>query len=133
VCEELGIGFVPWGPTARGLLTDKYNDFSALDYRRAEIPYFREAALQTNQDLLAIVRDWAERKEATPVQIVLAWIIAQKPWIVPIPGTTNPDHSLENIGARNVHFTQAELAEIRSSIERVTVAGVRSPEQTLRD
>jgi aryl-alcohol dehydrogenase-like predicted oxidoreductase len=133
VCEELGIGFVPWGPTARGLLTDKYNNFSELDYRRAAIPYFQEQALEANQALLAIVRDWAERKEATPVQVALAWIIAQKPWIVPIPGTTNPDHSLENIGARGVHFTQAELVEIRNSIEGVAVRGVRTPDQTLRD
>ncbi|MDR3343295.1 MAG: aldo/keto reductase [Treponema sp.] len=133
VCEELGIGFVPWGPTARGLLTDKYNDFSQLDYRRAAISYFQKEALEANQALLAIIRDWAERKEATPVQVALSWIIAQKPWIVPIPGTTNPDHAIENIGAKNVHFTQAELAEIRNSIEKVTVMGVRTPDQTLAD
>jgi aryl-alcohol dehydrogenase-like predicted oxidoreductase len=132
-CEELGIGFVPWGATHRGYLTGVFNEntrFSAPD-RRASVPTFTPEALRTNAPLLAIVRDWARRKNVTPVQFSLAWLLAQKPWIVPIPGTTQLSHLEENLGADGVRLTPAELQEIRSEISKITLHGVRSAESAL--
>ena len=134
-CEELGIGFVPWGPTHRGYLSGVYDAntrFTSPD-RRASVPTFTPAALQVNAPLLAIVRDWARRKGVTPVQFSLGWLLAQRPWIVPIPGTTKPNHLEENLGAVNVKLTPAELGEISSAISRVPLQGVRAPESALRD
>lgn len=129
-CEELGIGFVPWGPTARGFLTDRFNEFSrfAQEDRRASVPYFAPEALKANMPSLALVREWALRKDVTPVQFSLGWLLAQKPFIVPIPGTTNPYHLKENLGAADVKFTSDELKEIRASLAEIELQGVRSPE-----
>lgn len=135
VCAELGIGFVPWGPTARGYLTGRYSDPAAIgsDFRRGQIGYFTNAALKQNAALLAVVTEWAERKNATPVQIALGWLMAQSPSIVPIPGTTNLSHLRENLGAEQVKFTAEELASMRASITPIQLAGVRSPDSVLRD
>jgi aryl-alcohol dehydrogenase-like predicted oxidoreductase len=126
-CEELGIGFVPWAPTFRGFLAGKYDTtatFAAND-NRARVPGISPEGLKANQPLLAFVRDWARRKNITPVQFSLGWLMAQKPFIVPIPGTTNPDHLIENLGARSVTFTAQELAEIRNGLAGITVMGAR--------
>ena len=134
-CEELGIGFVPWGPTHRGYLSgvfDVSTRFAAPD-RRASVPTFTPAALHANAPLLALVRDWARRKGVTPVQLSLAWLLAQKPWIVPIPGTTKLAHLDENLGAANVKFTPAELTEIRTAVSSIALQGVRSPDTASRD
>jgi aryl-alcohol dehydrogenase-like predicted oxidoreductase len=134
-CEELGIGFVPWGPTHRGYLSGVYDAntrFTAPD-RRASVPTFTPAALAANAPLLALVRDWARRKGVTPVQFSLAWLLAQKPWIVPIPGTTTLRHLEENLGAVAVQLTPAELTEIRTAVSRIPLQGVRSPDTALRD
>lgn len=134
-CEELGIGFVPWGPTARGFLTGLYNENTRLDpdNRRASVSYFAPEVIKANMPLVALVRDWANRKGCTPVQFSLAWLMAQKPFIVPIPGTINPKHFIENIGAVEVRLTTAEVAEIRSAISKIPLQGVRSPQSVLKD
>lgn len=134
-CEELGIAFVPWGPTARAFLTDRFNEYSrfAQEDRRASVPLFTPEALKANMPLLALVRQWALRKSVTPAQFSLAWLLAQKPFIVPIPGTTNPHHLNENLGAASVKFTADELKEIRTAISNIKLQGVRTPESALTD
>lgn len=134
-CEELGIGFVPWGPTARALLADRFNEYSrfAPEDRRATVSYFSPEALQANMSLLELVREWAWRKGVTPVQFSMGWLLAQKPFIVPIPGTTNPHHLNENIRAANVKFSDDELGEIRTAVSKIKLQGVRAPETVLRD
>lgn len=134
-CEELGIGFVPWGPVTRGFLTGRFDENSKLDpaYRRASVRYFTAEARKANMPLLEIVQEWAKRKGTTPAQISLAWLQAQKPWIVPIPGTTNPKHLVENLGAEDVKFTPDELAEIRTSISKFKLEGVREPDSVMQD
>jgi aryl-alcohol dehydrogenase-like predicted oxidoreductase len=129
-CEELGIGFVPWGPLNRAFLTGRFNENSTFERsdRRSNVPYFTPDALKANMPVLALVKDWAQRKGVTPAQFALGWLMAQKPWIVPIPGTTNPQHFDENIGAVNIRFNEAELAEIRTALEKIPVQGTRSPE-----
>ena len=134
-CEELGIGFVPWGPVARGFLTGRFDEnstFEASD-RRSQVPLFTPEARKANMPLLALIREWARRKGATPAQIALAWLLAQKPWVVPIPGTTNPQHLAENLGAAAVKFTSDELRQIRTDISKLKVQGVRPPESALKD
>lgn len=132
-CEELGIGFVPWGPVVRGFLTGRYDENSEMDFRRASVPYLTKEARQKNIELLDLVKEWATRKGATPAQISIAWVLAQKPWIVPIPGTTNPMHLSENLGAEAVRFTTAELKEIRDTISSIELVGVREPESVMTD
>ncbi|VTR29366.1 aldo/keto reductase [Sphingobacterium thalpophilum] len=134
-CEELGIGFVPWGPTARGFLTGLYDENSKFDEsnRRGSVSYFAPEVLKFNMPLLTLVRDWAKRKGCTPVQFSLAWLMAQKPFIVPIPGTVNPKHFIENIGAVDVRLTAAEITEIRAAITKIPLQGVRSPQSALSD
>lgn len=134
-CEELGIAFVPWGPTARAFLTDRFNEYSrfAQEDRRASVPFFTPEALKANMPMLALVREWALRKGVTPVQFSLAWLLAQKPFIVPIPGTTNPHHLNENLGAVAVKFSPDELREIRAAVAKIKVQGARSPESALSD
>src|SRR5690606_34552026 len=110
-CEELGIGFVPWSPLGVQFLTgwiDANTRFAAGDFRAAESRFSSEN-LPNNLALVSLIMKWAERKNAAPAQIALAWLMAQKPWIVPIPGTTNTQHMLQNIGAVDVRFTPAEL------------------------
>ncbi|MFY1825595.1 aldo/keto reductase [Myxococcus fulvus] len=133
LCEELGIGFVPWSPLGVGFLTgaiDAKTRFAPGDIRGVE-PRFAPENLPHNLALVELLRRWAARKRATPAQLALAWLMAQKPWIVPIPGTTQLAHMLENIGATDVRFTPAELAELNSAVSAVEVRGARLPAQVL--
>jgi aryl-alcohol dehydrogenase-like predicted oxidoreductase len=133
LCQELGIGFVPWSPLGVGFLTgaiDKNTRFAPGDIRGAESRFSPEN-LPNNLALLALARRWAERKRAAPGQIALAWLMAQKPWIVPIPGTTQMAHMLENIGAAGVRFTSTELAELNAAVWAVQIRGARLPDQVL--
>ncbi|RKG88220.1 aldo/keto reductase [Corallococcus terminator] len=133
LCQELGIGFVPWSPLGVGFLTgaiDAKTRFAPGDIRGIE-PRFAPENLPHNLALIERLKHWAERKRATPAQIALAWLMAQKPWVVPIPGTTQMAHMLENIGAADVGFTSAELAELNSAVSAVEIRGARLPEQVL--
>lgn len=133
LCQELGIGFVPWSPLGVGFLTgaiDANTRFAPGDIRGVESRFAPEN-LPHNLALVELVKRWAERKRATPAQIALAWLLAQKPWVVPIPGTTQMAHMLENIGAADVRFTAAELAELNGAISAVEVRGARLPDQVL--
>jgi aryl-alcohol dehydrogenase-like predicted oxidoreductase len=134
-CEELGIGFVPWGPVSRGFLADKFNEYSRFseESRHSEVPYFTPEAMRVNMDLLDLVRDWGRRKGATPAQLSLAWLLAQKPLIVPIPGTSKLHHMKENMGALDVKFSQEELKEFRGAFSKIELVGVRPPEAALID
>ncbi|RYZ42424.1 MAG: aldo/keto reductase [Myxococcaceae bacterium] len=133
LCQELGIGFVPWSPLGVGFLTgaiDAKTRFAPGDIRGVE-PRFAPENLPHNLALIELVKRWAERKRAAPAPIALAWLMAQKPWIVPIPGTTQMAHMLENIGAAEVRFTPAELTELNSAVSAVEIRGARLPEQVL--
>jgi aryl-alcohol dehydrogenase-like predicted oxidoreductase len=130
VCEELGIGLVPWSPLGIGFLTgaidtnSRFDGPGYTDYRLTN-PRFTPENLKANMPLVAFVRDWARRKEATPAQIALAWLLAKKPWIVPIPGTTRFDHLEENLDAVTVAFSASELAEMDARLSRIVVHGER--------
>ncbi len=128
--EELGIGFVPFSPLGKGFLTgtiDKNTKFDSADFRNV-VPRFSPEALNANQSMVDLLNKIAEQKKATPAQIALAWLLAQKPWIVPIPGTTKLHRLEENIGAVNVVFTAAELREIEKTSSQIKVQGDRYPE-----
>jgi aryl-alcohol dehydrogenase-like predicted oxidoreductase len=128
--EELGIGFVPYSPLGRGFLTGKMDEnatFDRSDFRNA-LPRFTPEALKANQALIALLSAIAERKKATVAQIALAWLLAQKPWIVPIPGTTKPDRLDENIGALSVELAPDDLREIGNAAAKIGVQGARYPE-----
>jgi aryl-alcohol dehydrogenase-like predicted oxidoreductase len=132
-CEELGIGFVPWSPLGVGFLAgaiDANTRFAPGDIRGVESRFSPEN-LPQNLALVALLKRWAERKRAAPSQIALAWLMAQKPWIVPIPGTTQMAHMLENIAAADVRFTSTEVAELNEAVSAVQVRGARLPEQVL--
>jgi aryl-alcohol dehydrogenase-like predicted oxidoreductase len=129
--EELGIGFVPFSPLGRGFLTGKIDEntkFEANDFR-AGLPRFAAEARKANQTLVELLRTIAERYKATPAQMALAWLLAQKPWIVPIPGTTKSARLDENIGAASLELTSGDLREIESAASKITVQGARYPEQ----
>jgi aryl-alcohol dehydrogenase-like predicted oxidoreductase len=131
VLEELGIGFVPFSPLGRGFLTGKIDEnttFDSSDFRNT-LPRFTPDARKANQTLVELIGRIAERKQATPAQIALAWLLAQKPWIVPIPGTTKLSRLEENIGAVAVELTSDDLREIESAASQITVQGARYPEQ----
>jgi aryl-alcohol dehydrogenase-like predicted oxidoreductase len=128
--EELGIGFVAYSPLGRGFLTgaiDENTTFASNDFRN-KIPRFSPEARKANQDVVDLLRQIATRKNATPAQIAIAWLLAQKPWIVPIPGTTKLHRLEENIGASGVELTVDDLRNIGSAISKVTVQGDRYPE-----
>ena len=128
--EELGIGFVPYSPLGRGFLTGKINEnttFDSSDFRNI-LPRFTPEARKTNQALVDLLGEIAKRKKATPAQIALAWLLAQKPWIVPIPGTTKLHRLEENIGAAAIELTADDLREIESAASKITVQGARYPE-----
>lgn len=128
--EELGIGFVPFSPLGKGFLTgsiSKNATFDKSDFRSI-VPRFTPEALDANQSLVDLLKEVANQKKATAAQIALAWILAQKPWIVPIPGTTKLHRLEENIGAANIELTQAELQSIDQALARIKVAGDRYPE-----
>jgi aryl-alcohol dehydrogenase-like predicted oxidoreductase len=132
--EELGIGFVPFSPLGAGFLTGKIDantKFDSSDFR-AKVPRFAPEALQANLALVDIVRAVATRKHATPAQVALAWLLAQKPWIVPIPGTTKLHRLQENLGAVAVELTAGDLQEIDAAVSKITVQGARLPEGVLK-
>jgi aryl-alcohol dehydrogenase-like predicted oxidoreductase len=132
--EELGIGFVPFSPLGKGFLTGKINEnttFDSSDFRNI-VPRFTPEARKANQALVDLLREIAEQKQATPAQIALAWLLAQKPWIVPIPGTTKLERLEENIGAAAVELTSDDLREIESAASKITVQGARYPENLER-
>jgi aryl-alcohol dehydrogenase-like predicted oxidoreductase len=133
LCEQLGIGFVPWSPLGVQFLTgaiDANTRFADGDIRKVESRFSPEN-LPHNLALVELVKKWATRKQATPAQIALAWLMAQKPWIVPIPGTTQMPHMLENVGAAAVRFTSAELAELNAAVAAIEIRGARLPDQVL--
>ncbi len=129
--EELGIAFVPFSPLGKGFLTGKIDEnttFDRSDFRNI-VPRFTPEARKANQALVDLLREIAERKKATPAQIALAWLLAQKPWIVPIPGTTKLSRLEENIGAAAVELASDDLREIESAASQITVQGARYPEE----
>jgi aryl-alcohol dehydrogenase-like predicted oxidoreductase len=132
--EELGIGLVPYSPLGRGFLTGKMGEnttFDSTDFR-STLPRFTPEALKANQALIDLLGRIAERKQATPAQIALAWLLAQKPWMVPIPGTTKLNRLEENIGAAAVELTPDDLRDIDEAASEITVQGARYPEHIER-
>jgi len=128
--EELGIGFVPYSPLGRGFLTGKMNEnttFDSSDFRN-RLPRFTPEARKANQALVHLLHEIAKRKRTTPAQVALAWLLAQKPWIVPIPGTTKLKRLEENIGAAAIELTSGDLGEIESAASKITLQGARYPE-----
>jgi aryl-alcohol dehydrogenase-like predicted oxidoreductase len=128
--EELGVGFVPYSPLGRGFLTGKMNEsttFDSTDFRNT-LPRFTPEARKANQALVDLLGEIAKRKKATPAQIALAWLLAQQPWIVPIPGTTKLQRLEENVGAVEVELTRDDLREIESTASQIEVQGARYPE-----
>lgn len=131
--EELGIGFVPFSPLGAGFLTGKMDEntrFDSSDFR-SQVPRFSPEALKANVALVSLVRDVAEAKGVTPAQIALAWLLAQKPWIVPIPGTTKLHRLEENLGAITVELTTDDLQQINSAASKLHLEGARLPEYAL--
>ena len=129
--EELGIGFVPYSPLGKGFLTGKINEnttFDRSDFRRT-LPRFTPEARKANQALVDLLTQIGKRKKATPAQIALAWLLAQKPWIVPIPGTTKLHRLIENMGAASVGLTSDDLRDINRTAMKITVQGARYPEK----
>jgi len=129
--EELGIGFVPYSPLGRGFLTGKMNEnttFDSSDFRNT-LPRFTPEARKANQALVDLLGEIAKRKKATPAQVALAWLLAQKPWIVPIPGTTKLKRLEENIGAAAIELTPDDLREIETAASKIKVQGARYPER----
>jgi aryl-alcohol dehydrogenase-like predicted oxidoreductase len=135
-CEELGIGFVPWGPVGMGYLTGKIDARTKFDPKmdlRSEFDRFSPENITANMPVVDLLRRFAKKKNATPAQIALAWLLAQKPWIVPIPGTRNIDHLNENLKAINVQLTPADLREIETAFSKIKVHGGRMSEKYMRD
>lgn len=127
LCEELGIGFVPWSPLGMGFLAGTVSArtrFGEGDFR-ATVPRFAPDALPANMPLVRLVQTWARRKNATPAQLALAWLATRKPWIVPIPGTTNAAHLEENVAAASISFSTAELKELDAALAEIPVRGER--------
>jgi aryl-alcohol dehydrogenase-like predicted oxidoreductase len=132
--EELGIGFVPFSPLGAGFLTGKIDEntkFDPTDFRNI-VPRFSPEARKANMALVDLVKDVAERKGVTPAQVALAWLLAQKPWIVPIPGTTKLRRLEENLGAVNVELTESDLKQIDEAASRLKLEGARLPEAVLK-
>src|SRR5271154_2239233 len=129
--EELGIGFVPYSPLGKGFLTGAMNENTKLESTdfRSKLPRFTPEAMKSNQALIDLLGTIAKRKKATPAQIALAWLLAQKPWIVPIPGTTKLNRLEENIGAAAVELTADDLRDIDSAATKIKVEGARYPER----
>jgi aryl-alcohol dehydrogenase-like predicted oxidoreductase len=128
---ELGMGLVPYSPLGKGFLTGKIGEdttFDGTDFR-SKLPRFTPEALRANHTIVDLLAMIAARKKATPAQIALAWLLAQQPWIAPIPGTTKVSRLEENIGAAAVELTSGDLAEIESAAKNITVEGARYPEQ----
>jgi aryl-alcohol dehydrogenase-like predicted oxidoreductase len=137
VCEELGIGFVPWSPLGMGYLTGKVTTGTKFDptadlRASAKFPRFTKEAIQTNHKIVELLQRVGKRKNATPGQVALAWLLAQKPWIVPIPGTTKLEHLDENLGALNILLTAEDLKEIKDNFNILKIEGKRAPEMLLK-
>lgn len=133
-CEELGIGFVPWSPLGQGFLTGKIDaatKFDSTDFRTM-FPRFTEEARVANQALVDLLNEIARRRKATPAQIALAWLLAQKPWIVPIPGTTKLYRLEENLGSADIELTAADLHDINVAATKISIRGARLPDQILK-
>jgi aryl-alcohol dehydrogenase-like predicted oxidoreductase len=132
--EELGIGFVPFSPLGRGFLTGKIDESTQFDQNdfRNRLPRFSAEARRANQSLVEVLSKLAMQKRLTPAQLALAWLLAQKPWIVPIPGTTKPARLEENLGAADVTLSSADLREIEIAASSVPVQGARYPEDLAR-
>jgi aryl-alcohol dehydrogenase-like predicted oxidoreductase len=128
--EELGIGFVPFSPLGRGFLTGRMNENTTFDSSdlRSTLPRFTQEARKANQALVDLLGEIAKRKKATPAQIALAWLLAQKPWIVPIPGTTKLNRLEENIGAASIELSSDDLDDIENAASKIDVQGARYPE-----
>ena len=127
--EELGIGFVPFSPLGKGFLTgrfDRNSTFDSSDFRSI-VPRFSAENLDANQVLVNLVKQIASDKNATPAQIALAWVLAQKPWIVPIPGTRKLDRLMENLGAADVELTAGELSDLNTALANIEISGDRYP------
>ena len=134
-CEELGIGLVSYSPLGKGFLTGAMSKETKLgegDFRKI-LPRFTPEAMEKNQSLIDLLKRIGDEKKATPAQIALAWLLAQKPWIVPIPGTTKLHRLEENIGAANVELTSDDLAEIKRATDAIKIEGERYPEQLLKN
>jgi aryl-alcohol dehydrogenase-like predicted oxidoreductase len=130
VLEELGIGFVPFSPLGKGFLTGKIDadtKFDSTDFR-STVPRFNAENRKVNQALVVLLSKFAEEKKATPAQIALAWLLAKKPWIVPIPGTTKPARLEENLGAANIHLTAEDMQALESASSKITLRGARYPD-----
>jgi aryl-alcohol dehydrogenase-like predicted oxidoreductase len=134
VCEELGIGFVPWSPLGQGFLTGKIDTSTKFEITdlRSVFPRFTEEARKANLAVVNLLNQIARRKNATPAQIALAWLLAQKPWIVPIPGTTKIHRLTENIGSASLELTSNDLDEINAAASKILIHGQRLPESILR-
>jgi aryl-alcohol dehydrogenase-like predicted oxidoreductase len=133
-CEELGIGFVPFSPLGAGFLTGKIDtktNFDPTDFRNIS-PRFTSEARATNQAVVDLLKTIADKKGGTPAQVALAWLLAQKPWIVPIPGTTKIHRLEENLGAVNIPLTAGDLREINAAAAKIEVQGARLPEAVLK-
>jgi aryl-alcohol dehydrogenase-like predicted oxidoreductase len=133
-CEELGIGFVPWSPLGQGFLTGKIDastKFESTDFRSA-FPRFTEKARNANWAVVNLLKQIAQQKNATPAQVALAWLLAQKPWVVPIPGTTKINRLEENIGSASLGLTSKDLEEINTAASRIPIQGERLPESILK-
>ncbi len=133
ICKELGIGFICWSPLAMAFLTgaiDQNTRFQRGDFR-AMVPWFAPENRPGNLAIVEVVKQWARRKDATPAQIALAWLMAQEPWIVTIPGTTKMPHMLDNNGADGVSFTSGEIREFNAALARTPVHSARLPPMVL--
>lgn len=133
-CEELGIGFVPWSPLGMGYLTGALTASVELDQKkdlRAQFPRFTKEAREANRPVVELLRRVGERRDATPGQVALAWLLSRKPWIVPIPGTTKMRHFEENLGALRVALTADDVNEIETGFAKIKVVGARAPESFL--
>jgi aryl-alcohol dehydrogenase-like predicted oxidoreductase len=134
-CEELGIGFVPWGPVGQGYLTRKIDSGTKFDAKmdmRSGFPRFSPENLAANMPIVEFLEQFAKKKNSTPAQLYLAWLLARKPWIVPIPGTSKMDHLHENLGAINVQLTSADIREIETALNGMVVHGGRMNEEQMR-
>lgn len=134
-CEELGIGFVPWGPLGMGYLPgtmDAHTNFDPETDLRSGFDRFSPENLVANTPFVTVLKRFAGKKNATPAQLALAWLLAQKPWVVPIPGTRNMNHLHENLGAINVQLTPADLRDIETAVCQITVHGGRMNQEQMR-
>ena len=134
-CEELGVGFVPWGPVGMGYLTGKIDAHTTLDPKadlRSGFDRFSPENRKANTPIIEFLKQFAAKNNTTPAQIALAWLLAQKPWIVPIPGTRNPDHLTENLGAVNIRLAADDLREIEAELSKIKVHGGRLNEMQMQ-